>query len=210
MIPTQVSARLSAADRNSVMTGINDIRQRLPFLIDLSTDDRKTIAKLGNKGLSFVKKAVEIAAQNPQILPATFDFEERSRCAEWFVWRRTPSKAKFFLVYREVADPQVADPHFYYYVFSSNEQQDYIRQHAIQTGVPHTNLGFLRQAPVPFPPLREQRAIAHILGTLDDKIELNRRMNETLEAIARTLFISWFVDFDPVRAQGRRPRPRPA
>ena len=53
----------------------------------------------------------------------------------------------------------------------------------------------------------EQRAIAHILGTLDDKIELNRRMNETLEAMARALFKSWFVDFDPVRAKmaGRDP-----
>jgi type I restriction enzyme S subunit len=49
--------------------------------------------------------------------------------------------------------------------------------------------------------LPEQRAIAHILGTLDDKIELNRRMNETLEAMARALFKSWFVDFDPVRAK---------
>lgn len=51
------------------------------------------------------------------------------------------------------------------------------------------------------PPLTEQHAIAHILGTLDDKIELNRRMNETLEAMARALFKSWFVDFDPVRAK---------
>ena len=51
------------------------------------------------------------------------------------------------------------------------------------------------------PPLTDQRAIAHILGTLDDKIELNRRMNETLEAMARALFKSWFVDFDPVRAK---------
>ncbi len=49
--------------------------------------------------------------------------------------------------------------------------------------------------------ITEQRAIAHILGTLDDKIELNRRMNETLEAIARAIFKSWFVDFDPVRAK---------
>ena len=54
------------------------------------------------------------------------------------------------------------------------------------------------------PPLPEQRAIAHILGTLDDKIELNRRMNETLEAMARALFKSWFVDFDPVRAKMER------
>ena len=54
---------------------------------------------------------------------------------------------------------------------------------------------------VTVPPLAEQRAIAHVLGTLDDKIELNRRMNETLEAVARALFKSWFVDFDPVRAK---------
>ena len=54
---------------------------------------------------------------------------------------------------------------------------------------------------LPIPTPSEQRAIAHILGTLDDKIELNRRMNETLEAMARALFKSWFVDFDPVRAK---------
>ena len=60
---------------------------------------------------------------------------------------------------------------------------------------------------LPIPTLAEQRAISHILGTLDDKIELNRRMNETLEAMARALFKSWFVDFDPVRAkmEGRDP-----
>ncbi|MEK6301137.1 MAG: restriction endonuclease subunit S [Acidobacteriota bacterium] len=59
----------------------------------------------------------------------------------------------------------------------------------------------------PLPPLSEQRAIARILGTLDDKIALNRRINETLEAMARALFKSWFVDFDPVRAkvEGRDP-----
>lgn len=51
------------------------------------------------------------------------------------------------------------------------------------------------------PPLHEQLAIARILSALDDKIELNRRMNETLEAMARALFKSWFVDFDPVRAK---------
>jgi type I restriction enzyme S subunit len=54
---------------------------------------------------------------------------------------------------------------------------------------------------IPLPPLTEQRAIAHILGTLDDKIELNRRMSETLEAMARALFKAWFVDFEPVRAK---------
>lgn len=70
-----------------------------------------------------------------------------------------------------------------------------------KAAVPGVNRNHLHQALVKIPPLPEQRAIAHILGTLDDKIELNRRMNETLEAMARTLFKSWFVDFEPVRAK---------
>ena len=69
------------------------------------------------------------------------------------------------------------------------------------------NLKEIRQLPLPWPPKEQRIAIAHILGTLDRKIELNRRKNETLEAIARALFKSWFVDFDPVRAKadGRDP-----
>ena len=65
----------------------------------------------------------------------------------------------------------------------------------------------LAEVPIYYPPLPEQRAIAHILGTLDDKIECNRRMNRTLEEMARGIFKSWFVDFDPVKAkmEGRRP-----
>src|SRR5574337_1312113 len=63
------------------------------------------------------------------------------------------------------------------------------------------NLRDVARLPIVLPPIREREAIAHILGTLDDKIELNRRMNETLEQMARALFKSWFVDFDPVRAK---------
>ena len=104
-------------------------------------------------------------------------------------------------------DSQKADPLFLYYVFRTPEQQEHIQSHAIQTGVPHTNLGILRSTVVPAPPIAKQKAIARILGSLDDKIELNHRMNETLEAMARALFKSWFVDFDPVRAraEGRDP-----
>ncbi|MFO1510626.1 MAG: hypothetical protein U1F31_12755 [Steroidobacteraceae bacterium] len=71
----------------------------------------------------------------------------------------------------------------------------------------HFDLGDVARAHLLVPPLPEQRAIAHILGTLDDKIELSRRMNETMEAMARALFKSWFVDFDPARAkaEGRNP-----
>jgi type I restriction enzyme S subunit len=68
-------------------------------------------------------------------------------------------------------------------------------------GTGRLNSDELKALDVQLPPEPEQRAIAHILGTLDDKIELNRRMSETLEAMARALFKSWFVDFDPVRAK---------
>ncbi len=67
--------------------------------------------------------------------------------------------------------------------------------------MPNLNTQILSAVPVLLPPSTEQKAIAHILGTLDDKIELNRKTNETLEAMARALFQSWFVDFDPVRAK---------
>ncbi len=78
------------------------------------------------------------------------------------------------------------------------------------TGSTFPNVSASQIADIPYPDLDvgEQRAVAHVLGTLDDKIELNRRMNETLEAMARALFKSWFVDFDPVRAKmGGRWRP---
>jgi type I restriction enzyme S subunit len=66
---------------------------------------------------------------------------------------------------------------------------------------PNVSASALRGLVVTISPLNKQRAIAHILGTLDDKIELNRRANETLEAMARALFKAWFVDFEPVRAK---------
>ena len=69
------------------------------------------------------------------------------------------------------------------------------------SAIPSTSRESFYALPVLVPPLPEQRTIAHILGTLDDKIELTRRINETLEAMARALFKSWFVDFDPVRAK---------
>jgi type I restriction enzyme S subunit len=99
-------------------------------------------------------------------------------------------------------DPTKADPLFIYYLFRAPEQQSWLRQNAIQTGVPHTNLSILRQVPVRVPPVAEQRAIASILGALDDKIELNRRMNETLEGLARALFDNAFGGVDTDAAFG--------
>lgn len=70
------------------------------------------------------------------------------------------------------------------------------------------NLGTLRDLPIPTLPRHEQQAIAHVLSTLDGKVELNRRMNETLEGMARALFKSWFVDFDPVRHKDEGQEPK--
>jgi type I restriction enzyme, S subunit len=98
-------------------------------------------------------------------------------------------------------DPAKADPLYVYYAFATHDQQEHIRLNAIQTGVPHTNLTILRNTPIELPSLREQQDVVAILGALDDKIELNRWTSETLEAMARALFKSWFVDLDPVRVK---------
>jgi len=96
---------------------------------------------------------------------------------------------------------------FLYYALQSEEVAHDLYSRATGTTAQGIRQTELRRVKIPLPTIDEQRAIAHILGTLDDKIELNRRMNETLEAMARALFKSWFVDFDPVRAkaEGRDP-----
>ena len=91
---------------------------------------------------------------------------------------------------------EIADPLFYFYFYRSPAGRHELLKNASQVGTPGiaTPLTSLRATRVPLPPLPEQRAIAAVLGALDDKIELNRRMNDTLEALAQSLFKSWFVD----------------
>jgi type I restriction enzyme S subunit len=101
-----------------------------------------------------------------------------------------------------------ADGKWLYYFLRSKEAQQNIREQSRGTTQQYIPLGALRDFPILVTDdPAEQRAIASVLGALDDKIELNRRMNATLEAMARALFQSWFVDFDPVRAKldGRQP-----
>jgi len=101
----------------------------------------------------------------------------------------------------------IVDPRYASYYLGHLSVRDWIVRHAIGATMPNLNTSILSSLPFVLPPLDEQKAIAHILGTLDDKIELNQQMNQTLEAIARALFKSWFIDFDPVRAKmdGRQP-----
>ncbi len=99
-------------------------------------------------------------------------------------------------------DSAVLDPEYLRYYLVSAEMQTLLLSWAGSGGTRNAlTKGMIESLEVPLPPLQEQQAIAHVLGTLDGKIELNRRVNETLEAMARALFKSWFVDFDPVRAK---------
>ena len=106
-----------------------------------------------------------------------------------------------------IKDKQSLNARYLYYVMCSAEYRHEVLASATGTTVKHTSPDRIKQFRFLLPPLSKQHAIAHILGALDDKIELNRRMNETLEEMARALFKSWFVDFDPVRAkmEGRDP-----
>lgn len=99
------------------------------------------------------------------------------------------------------------DARYVSFVLGSAESRQWLVQHAHGATMPSLNQQILGLFPLPLPDRKVQKSIAHILGTLDDKIELNRQMNGTLDEIARTLFRSWFVTFDPVRAkaEGRQP-----
>ena len=108
----------------------------------------------------------------------------------------------------------VACTDFIYWFLAQNHIVEYLHSIAENStsAYPSIRPGDLEQLILSLPSMPEQRAIAHILGTLDDKIELNRRMNETLEAMARAIYKDWFVDFGPVRAklEGKEPYLPPA
>ena len=146
-------------------------------------------------------------------------------------WMRTPLQADDVIVTSEAPLGEVAyvtatngwalgqrlfaartDKHhlsgrFLYYALQSVGVRHELLSRATGTTAQGIRQSELRRIHVPLPPMGEQLAIAGVLGALDDKIDVNRRMSQTLEGTARALFRSWFVDFDPVRAkaQGRNP-----
>ena len=98
-------------------------------------------------------------------------------------------------------DNDDVDRDYIYYFFTSRIGQGKIQGVVSGSAQPKFNKTDFRSIEFPLPPLSTQKKIAHILSTLDDKIELNRKMNQTLEAMAQALFKSWFVDFDPVHVK---------
>lgn len=102
---------------------------------------------------------------------------------------------------RVASDNSVVLPEFLSHVFADPASVAWFKFHAIGATMPNLNEGIVKSFPLSLPSLEEQRLISVALSALDDKIDLNRRMNETLEEMARALFRDWFVDFGPTRRQ---------
>ena len=98
---------------------------------------------------------------------------------------------------------EILDPRFLTYFFHTSKGKHLLLSNSSQVGVPSiaSPTSFLRSLKISVPDLPIQKAIVNILGTLDEKIELNKKTNETFEEIAKSIFKSWFIDFDPVRAK---------
>jgi type I restriction enzyme S subunit len=122
-------------------------------------------------------------------------------------WWRGPEGWLNQHVFRVTPDTCIDRTFFYYLLRYLRPNFVAIARNKQTTGLGHVTKRDLENIQVAYPDRKEQRAIACILGTLDDKIELNRRRNRTLEAMARAIFHSWFVDFDPVKAKvaGKNP-----
>jgi|SRR5215213_5263047 len=93
MSENRVDATLTAADQQAVMTAINTIREKLPFLIDLTTDERRVLPKMGDKSRAFVSQALDMATQNSDFLPRSFDVEEMRKDVELATSLQTISAA---------------------------------------------------------------------------------------------------------------------
>ena len=171
----------------------------IPFVTPIDLDGRRMIAStarsLTEKGVKVVYNS-RIPARSVMVSCIGSDMGKAAIAA-----RECVTNQQINSIVVDSGD----EPLFAYYNLSNRKAE--IRAAAGGSAQPILNKSGFGQFDILLPPPNQQRAIAHILGTLDDKIELNRRMNETLEAMARALFKSWFVDFDPVRAKmsGRDP-----
>jgi type I restriction enzyme S subunit len=167
---------------------------------NLTTDMRRFL----DEGFVFVTESKADELRNCEAIADDLVFTAAGSLGQVGLIPRDSAFGRYIISNKQLrarVDKARLDPLFAFYWFSSKEMVAYIQQRNTGSSVPLINLGVLRSLPIRVPPLAEQSAIVRVLGTLDDKIELNRRMNETLESMARALFKSWFVDFDPSRAK---------
>jgi len=198
------------------VTNINDVSKineltikkgDAPFIIeyiDIASVDKGTILEL--QRISFDKspsRARRIVRNNDTLISTV-----RPNLEHYAFIKTTKTNTIASTGFAVITAKHIHPRYLYYYV-TTKPFTEYLSRIAEShtSAYPAINPDVIENAEILVPPLPEQKAIAHILGTLDDKIELNQQMNETLEAIAKAVFKSWFVDFDPVRAkmEGRQP-----
>jgi type I restriction enzyme S subunit len=164
---------------------------------NLTTDMRRFV----DDGFVFIteEKAKELG--NCEALPGDLIFTAAGSLGQVGIIPDKPKYPRYIISNKQLRvrlDPEKVDKLFVFYWLSSPQMVENIQQQNTGSSVPLINLSILRKLPVPLPPLPEQRAIAGMLGALDDKIELNRRMNRTLESMARAVFRQWFVESEEV------------
>jgi len=198
------------------VTNINDVSKineltikkgDAPFIIeyiDIASVDKGTILEL--QRISFDKspsRARRIVRNNDTLISTV-----RPNLEHYAFIKTTKTNTIASTGFAVITAKHIHPRYLYYYV-TTKPFTEYLSRIAEShtSAYPAINPDVIENAEILVPPLPEQKAIAHILGTLDDKIELNQQMNQTLEAIAKAIFKSWFVDFDPVRAkmEGKQP-----
>ena len=168
-----------------IETGIPWLRNKNVHSFNIDWDDMKYVSqefhtKLRKSSLS-PGDVVIVRTGKPGAAALIPDSLTEANCSDLVIVRCGEELDKRFCVY-----------------YLNSAAKHHIHSHLVEAVQQHFNVGAAKKLKMQLPPLEEQRAIASILGALDDKIELNRRMNATLESLARAIFKSWFVDFDPV------------
>jgi type I restriction enzyme S subunit len=165
-----------------------------------------------NVGFNFVSEAHADRLRNANVRRGDVIFTHAGSIGQVAIVPESSRYERYVISQRQFymrCDRAKVLPEYVVAYFKTPKGRHQLLANTSQVGVPSIAqpVSYLRTLAIPLPPLHEQRAIAFVLGALDDKIDLNRRMCQTLEEMARALFKSWFVDFDPVRAkmEGRDP-----
>ena len=166
-------------------TGIPFLRSKNVDVLRINADDIRYISqgfhqKISKSSLS-PGDVVIVRTGKPGTSAVIPDWLEEANCSDLVIVRCGPRVNNHFLAY-----------------YVNTVAASHVNAHLVGAVQQHFNVGSAKAMSISLPPLSDQEAIVGILGTLDDKIELNRQMNATLEAMAQALFKSWFVDFDPV------------
>ncbi len=168
------------------------------------------VTRFSAKDFAFVSLETAERLSRSEVLPGDIVFTKKGTIGQTGIVPEDSPYERYILSSNQMrlrVDKSRANPLFVYYYVSQKESVDKVIRDSTITGVPKTNLTYFREFPVRLPVRQEQDAIVSIIGALDDKIELNRQTNETLEALARAIFKDWFVDFGPTRAKAEGGEP---